>query len=75
MQKKALDKNVLNKTLDYSLLGVEGDPASYIRSMRDIGFDVRTHNTNVTIPPDHFKICYPFTLPSNLKSYVVWKES
>jgi len=33
-----------------------------VKSLRDIGYDVRVHEINRTIPEGYFKICYPFTL-------------
>lgn len=40
--------------------------------MRNCGFDVRTNATNRTVPLEHFRICYPFTLPSDWKDKTPW---
>lgn len=50
------------------------DPIKFIKKLRTIGYDIRTYNTNQNIPKNEFKICYPFTLPSYEKSYVVWRD-
>ena len=52
-----------------------GDKEGFLKEMREYGFDVRTHNTNRTIPIDHFRICYPFTLPIELSKYKLWSDS
>lgn len=44
----------------------------YFASMRGYGFDVRTNSTNRTVPHGHFRICYPFTLPSDWKDATEW---
>lgn len=45
--------------------------AQYLRSLR---FDVRVHETNRTIPPGHFRCCYPFTLNIHKQISVTWTE-
>ena len=50
------------------------DITQYLRELRDGNFDIRTHETNRAIKKDHYKICYPFSLPLNSKRYVTWTE-
>lgn len=74
-QRMALDGNIINKVLDYST--VSDNPAAithWFKQIRDFGFDIRTNNTNRTIPENYFKICYPFTLPKTLKGNIIWKD-
>ena len=49
------------------------DHEAYFARMRGYGFDVRTNKTNRTVPPGHFRICYPFTLPSDWKDATPWE--
>ncbi len=51
---------------------VLNDYEEYFKAMRDCGFDVRTNATNRTVPLEHFRICYPFTLPSDWKDATPW---
>jgi len=72
-QKIALSDTVLSKVHHYSIINddittVEG----LLKSMRDFGYDIRTNNTNKTIPMQHFRICYPFILPANIKTNTTW---
>lgn len=74
-QNFALDNKSRAKILEYTAYphreeGIE----DLLRSMREYGFDVRTQNTNRTIPEQHFRICYPFTMPTSIKSNTVWTE-
>lgn len=46
------------------------DATSWVREMRSLRFDIRTHSTNQTIPLGMFRCCYPFTLPLNRRSFV-----
>ncbi len=48
------------------------DYEEYFKTMRDYGFDVRTNTTNRTVPLEHSRICYPFTLPNNWKDTTPW---
>lgn len=74
-QKLACDKKTLNRVLAYDVLSEKyGEPEQFLKSMREYGFDVRTHNTNRTIPKHHFRVCYPFTSPKNIKTYVLWTD-
>jgi DNA (cytosine-5)-methyltransferase 1 len=42
--------------------------------LRDLGYDVRTKETNRTTPEGCFRVCYPFTMPINSKRFVSWIE-
>jgi DNA (cytosine-5)-methyltransferase 1 len=44
------------------------------KTLREFGYDVRTHNTNRTIPAGYFRCCYPFSTPESEKRYVVWTD-
>jgi len=44
------------------------------QELRQFRFDVRVHETNLTIPPGYFRCCYPFTLNINKQVSVTWKE-
>lgn len=48
------------------------DYEEYFKTMRHYGFDVRTNTINRTVPLEHFRICYPFTLPNNWKDTTPW---
>ena len=75
IQKMALDPEILNKVVSYDLIkSLDSSPSEFIKKMRTLGFDIRSNNTNRTIPAGHFRICYPFTMPIDWKSYVVWKD-
>lgn len=52
----------------------ESNTSQTVKFLRGIGFDVRVHETNRTIPVGFFRVCYPFTLPKNTKSYTIWIE-
>lgn len=72
-QKIALNQKYRTKILDFSLFPLAiDDYEEYFEKMRSLGFDVRTNKTNRTVPLNHFRICYPFTLPSDWKDATVW---
>lgn len=48
------------------------DLTSVARKLRDLRFDVRVHETNLTVPPGHFRCCYPFTTNINKQVSVTW---
>lgn len=76
VQNMALDPTILNQVLPYDKFSLECDDVEEeIKNLRDKGFDIRTNNTNRTIPQGNFRICYPFTMPDNFKRNVVWKEA
>lgn len=45
-----------------------------IKFLRNMGVDIRTHETNRTIPQNYFRICYPFTIPSWQPTYIKWVD-
>ena len=47
-------------------------PRDVGRILREWRWDIRTFETNQTIPRDEFRICYPFTLDSNTPRFVHW---
>ena len=68
VSKVALDEKYRTKILAFSKFPIDvEDYEEYFARMRSIGFDVRTNQTNRTVPLEHFRICYPFTLPSDWK--------
>jgi len=74
-QKMALNPQYSNRILSYEQISSDYNMLSdQFKRMREIGYDVRTHNTNKTIPEAHFRICYPFTMPNTLKSNIIWKD-
>ena len=50
------------------------DIVSVVKSLRLLGYDLRVNETNRTIPLGFFRLCYPFTLPSEARGSVTWKE-
>lgn len=65
----------LGKDLQYEeIADSEEEAEALIKKLREYGYDVRSHNTNVTIPEGYFKICYPFTIPNNFKQNITWHE-
>ena len=54
--------------------GKEFDLATIARELRELRFDVRTHETNPTIPSGYFRCCYPFTININKQVSVPWRE-
>lgn len=72
-QEIALNEKNRTKILPFDKFPlVLDDYELYFERMRTAGFDVRTNITNRTIPPNHFRICYPFTLPSDWKDKTPW---
>ena len=73
-QKIALDEKYRTKILAFSKFPLKCDDyEEYFFRMRECGFDVRTNATNRTVPLEHFRICYPFTLPSDWKDATPWE--
>ena len=73
-QKVALQEKYRTKILPFSAFPIERDDyEAYFASIRDCGFDVRTNATNRTVPLEHFRICYPFTLPSDWNEATAWE--
>ncbi len=50
------------------------DLTKVARTLRELRFDVRVHETNTTIPPGYFRCCYPFTININKQVSVTWKQ-
>ena len=74
-QKIALDEKNRTKILPFSKFPVAmPDYEEYFARMRECGFDVRTNTTNRTVPLEHFRICYPFTLPSDWNGATPWDQ-
>lgn len=74
-QRRALNPEILNKVLKYETLGKsEDEVVTFIKDIRERAFDVRTNNTNRAIPSGNYRICYPFTMPENLNSNIIWKD-
>ena len=64
-QRVALQESFRARILPFSAFPLpQEDYEAYFAGMRGLGFDVRTHGTNRTVPEGCFRICYPFTLPS-----------
>lgn len=74
-QKIALEERYRTKILNFSNFPlIQPDFESYFNRMRKLGFDIRTNITNRTIPPEHFRLCYPFTLPSDWVDSTNWDK-
>lgn len=52
----------------------ETNASESVRHLRELGWDVRTHETNRAIPAGYFRSCYPFTVSLNEPRFVVWRE-
>ena len=73
-QSIALNDKYRTKILKFSSFPIiMDDYETYFAEMRSYGFDVRTNTTNRTVPIGHFRICYPFTLPSDWKDSTDWE--
>jgi DNA (cytosine-5)-methyltransferase 1 len=46
-----------------------------VKRLRALRFDIRVYETNRTIPPGMFKVCYPFTLQYEKPIGITWRES
>lgn len=74
-QRIALDEKNRTKILPFNKFPLQiGDYESYFSRMREAGFDVRTNITNRTVPVGCFRICYPFTLPSDWIDKTEWEN-
>lgn len=73
-QKIALEPKNRTKIMPFSSFPqLRNDYEEYFARMRGLGFDVRTNATNRTVPLEHYRICYPFTLPSDWKDKTDWE--
>lgn len=67
--------NQLNcNSLLYGLFGSDVDLRKLVHLLREKGIDIRTHETNRTIPKNKFRICYPFTIPTWQPTYTKYTE-
>ena len=73
-QRIALQDKYRTKILGFEKFPIDVDDyEAYFDNMRILGFDVRTNKTNRTVPIGHFRICYPFTLPSDWVNKTEWE--
>jgi DNA (cytosine-5)-methyltransferase 1 len=58
------------------IMGLSGpvDFLEEVKILRQLRFDVRVHETNLTIPKGMFRCCYPFALGSDKQVSVSWKD-
>lgn len=58
------------------IMGLNGsiDFLEEVKNLRQLRFDVRVHETNLTIPEGMFRCCYPFTLGYDKQISVSWKD-
>ena len=58
------------------IMGLSGplDFLEEVKNLRQLRFDVRVHETNLTIPQGMFRCCYPFTLGYDKQISVSWKD-
>lgn len=45
------------------------------RMLRDLGWDIRTNQTNRAIPPNQFRLAYPFTMSLDEPRFTTWRET
>jgi len=73
-QRIALDSKNRTKIMPFnSYPDACDDYEGFFAKMRELGFDVRTNATNRTVPLEHYRICYPFTLPSDWTGKTDWE--
>jgi DNA (cytosine-5)-methyltransferase 1 len=48
--------------------------SSLTKKLITIGFDIRTHQTNRSVPEGYFRVVYPFTKSLEQHSFTKWKE-
>lgn len=58
------------------IMGIAGpfDFLEEVKVLRQLRFDVRVHETNLTIPKGMFRCCYPFSLSFDKQIAVSWKN-
>jgi len=58
------------------IMGLSGslDFLEEVKNLRQLRFDIRVHETNLTIPQGMFRCCYPFTLGFDKQISVSWKD-
>jgi hypothetical protein len=50
------------------------DGLAFARHLRGLGWDIRVHQTNRTIPIGSFRYCYPFAMPIGGETFTAWVE-
>jgi len=76
LQRIALSESRGGRLIPYDEIShLTTEPELFLKHGRDIGFDIRTSNTNRTIPEGVFRICYPFTLPKSLRNDYLWSPA
>jgi len=50
------------------------DGLAFARYLRGLGWDIRVHQTNRTIPIGSFRYCYPFAMPIGGETFTAWVE-
>jgi DNA (cytosine-5)-methyltransferase 1 len=56
------------------ICGVDNAPLVMASMLRESGYDIRLNATNRTIPAGFFRICYPFTMPIDAKTFTKWRN-
>lgn len=56
------------------LCASDEEPIEIAATLRRIGYDIRLNATNRTIPAGFFRICYPFTIPIDAKTFTKWRN-
>jgi DNA (cytosine-5)-methyltransferase 1 len=78
LQEQLCDFSYLSKYHNLSeltrFLGSSRPPVEHAKLLRELGYDVRTNETNRTVAEGKFRICYPFTVAINSKNFVTWRE-
>jgi len=68
--------NELHRLEELNNLGLQFDSErELVTKLRQMRFDIRTNLTNKQIPEGMFRICYPYTLPHNRRSFVTIQKS
>jgi DNA (cytosine-5)-methyltransferase 1 len=71
---KLLPEKVLSEIWTQSKETQKFDFISTIKRLRSLRFDVRVYETNRTIPPGMFRVCYPFTVQYNKPIAITWTD-
>jgi DNA (cytosine-5)-methyltransferase 1 len=54
--------------------GLNSEGSELAQWLRKLGYDIRTNETNRTIPDGFFRCCYPFPVALNSYNYTTWRE-
>ena len=57
-----------------TICSADNSPLLIASALREAGYDIRLNATNRTIPPGYFRICYPFTIPIDAKTFTKWRN-